>query len=650
MARLVSPPRDQLNLLRTPLTAGEREVFELFDTMLPPEWEIYVQPHLNGLRPDFVLLNPEVGIAVFEVKDWDLDAIRYWHRRNATGYLELWATNRDGIDYRVRDDPIAKIQRYKDELLDLYCPRLGAKTRDTPNAIATITAGIIMTRASTARARALFDPLPGRNGLDARALRYHPIVGREALAARSIDQIFPEHGCRTSFYMSRTFADDLRSWLVEPDHAAVQREPLTLDRRQRELVTTRAPRGFRRIKGPAGSGKSVIVASRAAHLAMEGKDVLVTSYNITLLNYLRDLAVRYPAPGQGRTNRITWLHFHLWCKRVCYEAGMSSEYHSLFRDGVSETDQEHSVLEKDLPRLVSRALDHAGDQVATYDAILVDEGQDFNLEWWNVLRKVVRPDGEMLLVADEGQDIYERARSWTDEEMRGAGFSGRWRVLRGSYRLPESFVPLLRRYIHDYLPELSANAPEEVPLDTLRARQAELALETVKLRWVQTAPGLEAQAAVWALRGTFDLADPKQLSVSDITLLAPSQELGRDCVRLLEEAGIKSKHIFDTDPRRSRSQKLTFFMGDARIKACTIHSFKGWETRSLVVLLPYARSVKDRALLYVAMTRLKRHIDGSFLTVVCADPDLEPFGRTWSDFQYFRQTPNGRSASVAGRF
>ena len=32
-----------------------------------------------------------------------------------------------------------------------------------------------------------------------------------------------------------------------------------------------------------------------------------------------------------------------------------------------------------------------------YDAILVDEGQDFHLEWWNVLKSTVKNEGEMLL-------------------------------------------------------------------------------------------------------------------------------------------------------------------------------------------------------------------------------------------------------------
>ena len=57
MARVISPPRDQLSKLRQPLTAGEHRAFEFFDRQLPPAWEIVVQPHLNGLRPDFVSLH-----------------------------------------------------------------------------------------------------------------------------------------------------------------------------------------------------------------------------------------------------------------------------------------------------------------------------------------------------------------------------------------------------------------------------------------------------------------------------------------------------------------------------------------------------------------------------------------------------------------
>ena len=96
--RVVSPPIEAFAELRQPLTTGERAVFEMFDRMLPPSWEIYVQPHLNGLRPDFVLLNPRVGIAVFEVKDWNLDAMSYFVCDDHNGLPTLMAS-KDGATF-----------------------------------------------------------------------------------------------------------------------------------------------------------------------------------------------------------------------------------------------------------------------------------------------------------------------------------------------------------------------------------------------------------------------------------------------------------------------------------------------------------------------------------------------------------------------
>ena len=68
MSRFIQPPKDQHDRLRRPLTNGEKLAFEFFDKCLNKNWEIYIEPHLNGLRPDFVLLHPKAGIAVFKNK------------------------------------------------------------------------------------------------------------------------------------------------------------------------------------------------------------------------------------------------------------------------------------------------------------------------------------------------------------------------------------------------------------------------------------------------------------------------------------------------------------------------------------------------------------------------------------------------------
>lgn len=292
MAHFICPPRTELDLLRTPLTAGELRVLDFFDRFLPHRWEIYIQPHLNGVRPDFVLLHPNVGIAVFEIKDWNLDAMPYFVREEA-GTPSLWSRDQRGQQFRHRDNPVEKVVRYKREILAVYCPRLGIQVGNDPGVMAAVTAGVIMTAASTKRAADLFRPFLEYFDLLGNKAQYHPVAGQDALACGDLRLVFPSSRWPSSNFMTPELANDFRAWLREPEHAATQREPLPLNADQQRIATTRTRTGYRRVRGPAGCGKSLALAARASQLAGEGKDVLVVSFNITLLHYLRDLAVRY---------------------------------------------------------------------------------------------------------------------------------------------------------------------------------------------------------------------------------------------------------------------------------------------------------------------------------------------------------------------
>ena len=78
---------------------------------------------------------------------------------------------------------------------------------------------------------------------------------------------------------------------------------------------------------------------------------------------------------------------------------------------------------------------------------------------------------------------------------------------------------------------------------------------------------------------------------------------------------------------------MAFFLGQPRVKAATIHSFKGWESRMLVLHLNKAIRSEDLAGAYAAITRLKRDVRGSYITVVCSAPQLADYGRTWPIFE-----------------
>ena len=116
MPRHINPSKEKWGLL----PEDERKLFDFFDKKLPPEWEMYIKPHLNGLCPDVVLINPYAGIAVFDIIKSD----------------------------EIIGNPLEKIQFYKEEILKLYCPSL--KERFGNRGAGAITAGIVFTRVTQA--------------------------------------------------------------------------------------------------------------------------------------------------------------------------------------------------------------------------------------------------------------------------------------------------------------------------------------------------------------------------------------------------------------------------------------------------------------------------------------------------------------------
>lgn len=303
------------------------------------------------------------------------------------------------------------------------------------------------------------------------------------------------------------------------------------------------------------------------------------------------------------------------------ESGNEDDYKALW-----ENSDEDDVLNIALPALVNRIIDTVPDEVTHYDAVLVDEGQDFMPHWWALLRKVCLDKGEMLLVADATQDIYDTAKSWTDEAMKGAGFSGGWAELETSYRLPQLAMDKVCEFATEFMPPELVNLPKSAQLG--------LAIEPCNLRWVQVN---ESNAIDVCCDELMRLAIENNfndgLSITDSTFLCDSKKLGFEVIKKLGSKGVKTVHTFAHDDKESRRQKVGFYMGDARIKATTLHSFKGWESRALVIYVSNKTDLKTLALIYTGLTRLKRHEEGSCLTVVSCSEKLLEYGKKWPEFE-----------------
>jgi hypothetical protein len=596
-----SPPLEDIGRLRTELNAGEERVLRFlvghlgaYEEGVP--WEVYIQPHLNGMRPDFVLLHPYMGVVVLEVKHWNAEAqgLRLVRRAN---HLSLMG-ERGGASYRVLN-PAARLSEYVSELADQY-----ARIASWREAQGMVAGTLVVLGTPGTDVEALLGPLFNQEISRTPQLN---LVTSTTLEAGSLADVVPlvTGSPRSGVVvgppgMSPTVADRLRAFLQEPDVAAQQRDPLPLNSEQRTLATSRTPLGYRRVRGPAGSGKTTVLAARAAELSAEGKDVLFVSFNRTLWHYIHDLVVRHTSTGGFRADlsRITFTHYHGWAKWMCFDAGLEPEYRSLWSADGHFPDEE-------LAGLVDKAL---VDAEPRYDALIVDEGQDYRPAWWKQLRQVVRPGGEWLLSADRAQDLYQRNSAWTEAAMIGAGFTGTWSELHGCHRLPDNLIPMLRRFVEDlHLGDVDS-LPEE-------SAQPELPIGNCVVQWVTTAAGSLREVLLSAVTRLVDTALPI-LPWADICVLVQEEHVGLELVEDLKVfRGLRAVHVFDnTSDNRGRSKKA-FWLGDSRVKVSTIHSFKGWESRAVVLAL----TVPDSASAYVGFTRVKRHDLGSYLTIVTTD-------------------------------
>jgi hypothetical protein len=636
----ISPPYAELRSLAQPLTDGEWLFLEWLRKNLTSDWEIYVQPYLNGLRPDFVLLSPKKGIAVYEVKDWNLSAIHYRYE----GIPPKLFGERDGKRFVISpsNDPVAKILTYKSEIFDLYCPSLGRN-----HGFGAIVGGVVFPFATTKQTREFLTPALEHNKL-LEFPRHNVVVGSDLLSEfpsdKDLRKVLP------SIYsmnqeMSADVADDLRHWLVEPEPPMDQRRNAfdELDDKQRELVTSRNASGGRRIHGPAGSGKTLVLCGRTARLVGEDKRVLLVTFNITLLNYLRDTIARFYA-GVDTSRR--WvskqyqiMNFHHFCSRLASITGNADEYSQIWRSAygrATESDQDlpsnvlEGILDNTLPALAARWADELPEE-EKFDAILVDEAQDLRPQWWNVLARCKKDDGEAMLAADRTQNVYSVDQTWAKAPLKG--FLGRWTDLSFSYRLPPEVASEACRFIDRYLPEAESSKPIP-PKSNGGLFTPEQQEKLACLRWIEAAPKTSEKVIACLSAMKLMLKDSESstspLNYADLTFLVESEEVGVALRCSIAALGIRVIDTFDDDSRQARRKKMAFRKGDGRVKITTVFSYKGWETRALILQVGHARSQRDHTLFYTGFTRLKLSRPKSYLTVVNSAPEYRSWGASWS--------------------
>ncbi len=345
----------------------------------------------------------------------------------------------------------------------------------------------------------------------------------------------------------------LAAEFVDEQHAIIR---LTED--QFNVLDILSERRRVAIHGCAGSGKTTLAIEQAKRLGRQVFRVLLTCYNRHLAEYIRS--------DETLPKTVEVLHFHGLCAKLANEAKLS--------DRLNQGRNTQTWYDRTLPDLLMEAVDTLGPQ---YDAIVVDEGQDFKTDWWVPLQYLLPdPDHSILYVFyDDNQNIYQAA---SDLPTGLENFPLRTNC-RNTQLIHRAFLPFYRSTLKP-----SARGPKGRPPEVqyyTSEQTLKQALDSTLLRLIM-----------------HERIDP-----GDVVILTPRS---RKTSCLWQWDSLGGFRLTDHWPP-----------GSGEIYCTSVYQFKGLESPVIILAEANASTQQDmETILYVGCSRARNHL------IVLADASL----------------------------
>lgn len=619
---LLYPSIEVIKKRKQEATPGERKLLSFLLNNYNDEYEIFFQPFLNGDLPDIILIHKGGGVIVFEVKDWDLSN----YHVNEVGKWIVNANN--AVNTKT---PFKQVLKYKENLYDLHIDSLlELKLKDykywyvvscavyfhcqTEEEAITFCYGVNPTHKYKSFLDKNFSVLDDycsfccnryplkdwknnecpkcKNKQTSSSL----ILGNDSLTKHNFDRIFDKTWIsRKSKYFTDGLYNSFARILKPSYHTIEEGLDIKLSSIQQELSVSKENER-KRIKGVAGSGKTLVLAQRAVNAHKRtGSMVLILTYNITLKNYIHDKisAVR---------DSFAWEFFNI------------SNYHDFINSNMNnagiefdflEKDEEgraiySDVNEKDFDEKVYSNLhlfDKHRDQLPKYDAIFIDETQDYKENWIRIIKDNFTVETtEIVAFADEKQNIYSRDLDTTKMPIIPIQV-GQWdKSLNKSYRLSNKIALLAT----DFQKFFFTN--KYVIEDKIETASMLSLFDEPFIEYHYFTSNKDEDIATYVFRQIIE----HQFNSNDITILSSRTKMLRYLNGKLQEVSKEKTNImFETEEEfRSllpnaqtgyeknreiekirKNRKANFWMNRGTFKLSTIHSFKGWESPVLFLVV-----------------------------------------------------------------
>ena len=376
--------------------------------------------------------------------------------------------------------------------------------------------------------------------------------------------------------------------------------------RQKSIV--RSDNNRLRVKGVAGCGKTQTVANRAVEKHLQtGDKVLILTFNISLIQYVRMRINQVPADFS--TSKFEIANYHQ------FFISMANRY----------SGRMFNLSDFDDPNYFASC----AEKIKRYKTIIIDEVQDFKTEWLaSIITYFLTPDGTVSVFGDGEQNIYGRQMEAETKMPSIPTFLGRWNEMseRLSMRIINTEIASLsHKFMRAFV---DSNIP---PINI----QNELFFETYWLKYWNVSANTNASKLCQYIRL---ILKEYKLNTRDVVVMAESINILRDIEKVYMTTGKRCMTNFESaeeygnlihaqaDPNHfqkdlteiRRAAKTHFTTDTEDMKISTIHSFKGWESESVILILqpemsgnvrPNGYYIQERdntpALIYTALTRAK---------------------------------------------
>ena len=231
---------------------------------------LYIDPIINEVAVDFVIVRPNKGVILVNVFERDLNRCTLSNDKKEIVF--------DSITYQSPIDLISLCQTsIKDGIEELLISTI----KDARN-FSLIKKVVIFSENSNDEVQHFFNAPIGQ-------VNYTLLFGREFIKDRNV--------CQNFFQSNRPinnisiFDDCIKrkiASIISPSWHSFQEGRVGLEPHGAQRRLVRSTSTQQKISGVAGSGKTYVLAQRAVNaLKRTGGDVLILTYNITLANYLK---------------------------------------------------------------------------------------------------------------------------------------------------------------------------------------------------------------------------------------------------------------------------------------------------------------------------------------------------------------------------